>query len=140
MYARDKRGNFYIPFEHGFVVFKNVNSAFDIRPNVNIQSVSVLFKKIDAEQHVFSHNQNHISFDYEGINFANPDKLHYRYMLEGYSNDWVVTNDETVTFPQLPPGNYKFRVQASLNNNFSRYNEAYYKFTIASPSGALYGF
>ncbi len=133
LYARDKRGNFYIPFEHGFVVFKNVNSAFDIRPNVNIQSVSVLFKKIDAEQHIFGHSQNHISFDYEGINFANPDKLHYRYMLEGYSNDWVVTNDETVTFPQLPSGNYKFRVQASLNNNFSRYNEAYYKFTIGRP-------
>jgi len=133
LYACDTSGNFYIPFEHGFVLFKNVHHTFDIRPNVNIQSVSVLFKKVASDVHKFNHNQNHISFDYEGINFANPDKLHYRYMLEGYNNGWVVTNDESVTFPQLPPGKYKFKVQASLNNSFSKYNEASYRFTITKP-------
>lgn len=133
LYARDKQGNFYIPFEHGFIIFRNVRHSFDIRPNVTIASVSVLFKKTDTGVASFAHNQNHISFNYEGINFANPDKLHYRYMLEGYNDDWVVTNDESATFPQLSPGKYTFRVQASLNNSFDKINEASYSFSISKP-------
>lgn len=131
--ARDVVGNFYIPFEHGVIIFRNVDSSYDIRPNVNIESVSMLFKKIDPRITKFTHSENHISFNYEGINFANPDKLHYRYMLEGYNEDWVVTNDESVTFPQLPSGKYTFRVQASLNNSFSRFNDATYSFSISKP-------
>jgi hypothetical protein len=133
LYAKDKTGNFYVPFEHGFIIFKNVYSPFDIRPNVRIENISVLFKKINPDEKEFSHNQNHITFDYEGINFANPDKLHYRYMLEGYNEDWVVTNDEAATFPQLPPAKYTFKVQASLNNSFGRFNEASYSFVISKP-------
>lgn len=133
LYARDAEGNFYIPFEHGFILFKNIRSRFDIRPNVQIENISVLFKKIEPGEKEFSHNRNHITFNYEGINFANPDKLHYRYMLQGYNEDWVVTNDEAATFPQLPPGKYTFKVQASLNNTFGRINEASYSFTISKP-------
>lgn len=133
LYAKDKTGNFYVPFEHGFIIFKNVYSPFDIRPNVRIENISVLFKKINPDEKEFSHNQNHITFNYEGINFANPDKLHYRYMLEGYNEDWVVTNDEAATFPQLPPAKYTFKVQASLNNSFGRFNEASYTFVISKP-------
>lgn len=62
-----------------------------------------------------------------------PDKLHYRYKLDGYSNSWIVTNDESATFPQLSPGTYTFRVQASLNNVFSKSNEVRYTFTITKP-------
>lgn len=133
LYARDTAGNFYLPFEHGFIIFKNIRSSFDIRPNVHIENISVLFKKINPDIKDFSYNQNHITFNYEGINFANPDKLHYRYMLQGYNEDWVVTNDESATFPQLPPGKYTFKVQASLNNTFGRINEASYTFTISKP-------
>lgn len=133
LFAKDKAGNLYIPFEHGFVIFRNINNRFDIRPNVRIESVSVLFKKIDKHENSFSHNQNHVSINYEGINFANPDKLHYRYKLEGYNEDWVITNDEAAIYPQLPPGKFTFKVQASLNNNFDKYNEAVYSFSISKP-------
>lgn len=133
LYATDTTGNVYIPFEHGFIQFKNINAPFDIRPNVHIEGISMFFKPVLQGQHRFSHNQNHISISYEGINFANPDKLHYRYMLDGYNDTWIVTNDESVTFPQLPAGKYTFKVQASLSNNFSKYNEATYSFTISRP-------
>lgn len=133
LFAKDSKGNVYIPFNKGFIAVKNVHSGFDIRPNITIRSLSVFFKPIDWGVRSFSYDQNHISFEYEGINFANPDKLHYRYKLDGYNDSWIITNDESVTFPQLSPGTYTFRVQASVNNVFAGAHEASYSFTISLP-------
>ncbi len=133
LYARDKKGNIYIPFEHGFIMLKNISRNYDIRPGISIQSMSVFFRPASMYNNTFTHDQNHISFRYEGINFANPDRLHYRYMLQGYNDSWIVTNDEAVTFPQLSPGKYTFRVQVSLNNVFDKDGEASYSFTIIQP-------
>ncbi|WP_276133524.1 sensor histidine kinase [Polluticoccus soli] len=131
--ARDSHGNVYIPFEDGFIVFKNVDKRYDIRPAITISSTSVFFEPVPSGTKDFKHDQNHISFRFEGINFANPERLHYRYKLEGYNDRWIVTNDESVTFPQLPDGDYTFRVQASLNDMFHKASEARYSFTIARP-------
>lgn len=133
LYARDTSRNVYVPFEHGFIVFRNIYAPFDIRPDVHIENVSLFFKPVSIEKTKYAHNENHISFAYDGINFANPDKLYYRYKLDGYNDTWVVTSDEAVTFPQLPPGKYTFTVQASLNSSFGKYNEASYTFRIRQP-------
>jgi ligand-binding sensor domain-containing protein len=131
--ARDMNGNVYIPFSEGLIIFKNLYNAFDIRPTTHISSISVFFKDIKLGTQEFPYDKNHISFKFEGVNFANPERLHYRYKLEGYGDSWIVTNDESVTFPQLGTGNYTFRVQASLNNLFSSYGEASYSFSIGKP-------
>jgi ligand-binding sensor domain-containing protein len=131
--ATDKEGNVYIPFEDGFIVFKNIYPGYDFRPAVSITSLGVFFKPVALGKKQFNYDENHISFRYEGVNFANADRLHYRYKLEGYNDSWVITNDESVTFPQLPDGHYIFRVQASLNNIFGRADEASYSFFITKP-------
>jgi len=51
----------------------------------------------------------------------------------GYNNHWIATNDETITFPNLPPGKYTFRLQSSLNHNFNNAIEDQYAFTITTP-------
>jgi ligand-binding sensor domain-containing protein len=131
--AKDTAGNVYIPYEHGWIVFKNVRQQYDIRPIVKLSSVSVYFKQMPEGEKDFDYDQNHISFLFDGVSFANPERLRYRYKLEGYNDSWIQTNDESVTFPQLATGSYKFRVQASLNNTFSRFGEASYSFTVAKP-------
>ena len=131
--ARDTDGNVYIPFEDGLIIFRNIYGSYDIRPSVNISAVSVFLNDVTLGKTEFSPAENHISFRFESVNFANPDKLHYRYKLDGYNERWIVTSDESVTFPQLPDGRYTFRVQASLNNVFHRAGEATYSFTIAKP-------
>jgi ligand-binding sensor domain-containing protein len=133
LFANDREGNVYIPFQSGFIVFGNVDTSFDIRPLVNINTVSAAFKEVTDGRNRFSHSENFLSFRYEGINFANPERLHYRYKLEGYNDNWTVTNDESATFPQLPDGDYTFRVQASLNNNFNSAGESVYRFVVEKP-------
>jgi ligand-binding sensor domain-containing protein len=131
--AKDTDGNVYVASTKGLSVFTNVQTTLELRPYVHLNKISVLFKPVPYSQHIFSHKENHLSFQYEGINFVNIEKLNYRYRLEGYSDDWTFTNNEPVNFPQLAPGKYKFRLQASLDKDFEEATEVDYAFQIKSP-------
>ena len=131
--ASDTSGNVYVPFEHGFIVFKNQYGRYDISPSVHINSISLFSKPLITNRVQFDHDENHISFRYEGINFSNPERLHYRYKLENYDSSWTYTNDEVIPFAQLPPGRYVFHVQASLNDDFRNSAEDTYAFAVVKP-------
>jgi ligand-binding sensor domain-containing protein len=64
---------------------------------------------------VLKHNQNIFSLEFSALNFVNPEKLKYRYMLEGFNDTWIVTdaNNRQATYTNLNPGTYVFRVMAS---------------------------
>ena len=132
-YAKDVSGNVYVPFEGGFIVFKNQERVYDIKPNVRITGVSTFLNPVLLSDHNFDYDENNIRIAFDGTNFANPESLHYRYLLQGYSDTWIYTDDESVTFPKLPAGKYEFHVQASLNNTFDKATEATYNFVIATP-------
>lgn len=131
--ARDTGGNVYVPFEHGFLIFRDRALRIDIKPSVRINRIHLFSQPAPPGATAFRHDENHISFAFDGINYTHPEQLYYRYMLEGYDNNWIYTNDEVVAFAQLPPGEYKFRVQASLNNLFAGASEDSYSFTIILP-------
>jgi len=130
--ASDPGGNVWVPFEHGFVVLKNTGN-FDVRAAVHIDAVSLFFKPLATERHTFDHDENHISIHYSGINFSNPERLHYRYRLDNYDTTWIYTSDEVIPFVQLPPGRYTFRVQASLNRKFTDAAEDHFSFVVVRP-------
>lgn len=58
--------------------------------------------------------QNNIAFDFTSLNFVSPSKINYRYKLEGYVSDWIVTNGiRSAVFANLPPGKYSFYISAT---------------------------
>ena len=129
----DVSGNVYLPFEDGLLQLSDLDTTIDIRPYIKISGVSLFFNQLRKRKQQFDHDENHISFRFEGINFIPSDQLQYRYMLEGYHENWVYTSDEVVPFAQLSPGAYTFRVQASLNSNFEHAHEDSFSFTISRP-------
>ena len=51
-----------------------------------------------------------------------PERVHFRYQLEGYETEWVEANTRrTAYYTRLPPGKYVFRVIAS--NDDGLWNE-----------------
>jgi signal transduction histidine kinase/ligand-binding sensor domain-containing protein len=61
--------------------------------------------------------------DYTALSLVAPEKVHFRYKLEGQDPDWKeVVNDRRVQYSNLPPGNYRFRVTAC--NNSGIWNDA----------------
>jgi signal transduction histidine kinase/ligand-binding sensor domain-containing protein len=59
----------------------------------------------------------HFQFDYAGLSFTAPQKVRYRYMLEGFDRDWTDAGARrSAYYTNIPPGRYTFRVQAANND------------------------
>ena len=63
-----------------------------------------------------------LTIDYTALSLAAPEKVHFKYKLEGQDSDWrEVVNDREVQYSNLRPGPHRFRVIAS--NNSGVWNE-----------------
>ena len=63
-----------------------------------------------------------LQIDYTALSLVAPEKVHFKYKLEGQDSEWrEVVNDRQVQYSNLPPGYYRFRVKAS--NNSGVWNE-----------------
>jgi signal transduction histidine kinase/ligand-binding sensor domain-containing protein len=74
-----------------------------------------------------------LTIDYTALSFVAPEKVRFRYKLEGQDPDWKeVINDRGAHYSNLAPGNYRFRVTACNNNGM--WNEAgtFLDFSIAA--------
>jgi len=59
----------------------------------------------------------HFEFDYAGLSFVAPQKVRYRYMLEGFDHGWTDAGTRRAAYyTNIPPGKYTFRVQAANND------------------------
>jgi ligand-binding sensor domain-containing protein/signal transduction histidine kinase len=89
-----------------------------VAPRVAIERVSV----DDAPQNSFAQldvapGHGHYEFDYAGLSFVAPQKVQYRYQLQGFDRDWVDAGTRRVAFyTNLPHGSYTFRVLARNND------------------------
>ncbi|MHB8054889.1 MAG: two-component regulator propeller domain-containing protein [Candidatus Aminicenantales bacterium] len=58
-----------------------------------------------------------ISFEFAALHFVAPEKNRYAYMMEGLDKDWnQVEGRRYVSYTNLAPGRYVFRVRASNND------------------------
>ncbi len=65
----------------------------------------------------FSPGRGDLEFRYTGLSFLEPDKVKFRYQLEGYDDDWVDAGTRRVAYyTNIPSGRYTFRVTASNND------------------------
>jgi ligand-binding sensor domain-containing protein/signal transduction histidine kinase len=56
-------------------------------------------------------------FAFAGLSFVAPEKVRYKYRLEGFDKDWVDGGDRRVAYyTNLGPGDYRFEVIASNND------------------------
>jgi len=63
-----------------------------------------------------------LTIDYTALSLTAPEKVRFRYKLEGQDPDWrEVINDREVQYSNLRPGPYRFRVIAA--NNSGVWNE-----------------
>jgi ligand-binding sensor domain-containing protein/signal transduction histidine kinase len=60
---------------------------------------------------------NRLEFHYAGLSFVAPEKVQYRYRLEGFDPDWVEAGNRRAAFyTNLAPGHYRFHVMAANND------------------------
>jgi ligand-binding sensor domain-containing protein/two-component sensor histidine kinase len=58
-------------------------------------------------------DRNELQIEFSGLSFASGEVLRYQYRLEGADKDWGVPSEQrTVNYARLAPGNYRFLVRA----------------------------
>jgi signal transduction histidine kinase/ligand-binding sensor domain-containing protein/DNA-binding response OmpR family regulator len=70
-------------------------------------------KRIDLE-----YDENDFEFKIAVLNYSQPEKNKYAYKLENYDEDWIhVSNPDRIIYTNVPPGQYRFRVKGSNNDD-----------------------
>jgi two-component sensor histidine kinase len=54
-----------------------------------------------------------LEFHFIGLSYGAPERVRYRYLLEGFNRQWIDAGERNEAFyTNIPPGTYRFRVQA----------------------------
>ncbi|HVF42311.1 MAG TPA: two-component regulator propeller domain-containing protein [Pyrinomonadaceae bacterium] len=70
-------------------------------------------------------------FHYAGLSFVAPEKVRYRYKLEGFDKEWVEGGDRRAAYyTSLAAGDYRFLVVASNNDGVWSTTPASFSFTL----------
>ncbi len=61
--------------------------------------------------------RDNFSFEFAALDYADPAKNQYAYILEGFDRDWVHSGTRRfAAYTNVPPGTYTFRVRGSNND------------------------
>jgi len=95
-----------------------------IPPPVRVEQIVADRKKYSTRENVhLPVRTKDVEIDYTALSFVVPEKVRFRYKLEGHDSDWQdPQNRRQAFYTDLPPGNYRFHVIAS--NNDGVWNEA----------------
>lgn len=63
------------------------------------------------------HGQTTITFEFAGLNYLIPENNNYKFILDGFDNDWRYTGqDGQAEYSKIPAGNYLLKIHASNND------------------------
>ena len=125
-------------------------SKSQIEAELHITNVSLEFESVDWTTSTFAsgtegyfnlptelelpYSYNGITISYKGIDLGNPQQVRYMWKLEGYNDDWsLVEKKNSVSFTNLTPKEYTFKVLSRNANGVWNENPATFTFTILAP-------
>ncbi|MHC1702443.1 MAG: two-component regulator propeller domain-containing protein [Tenuifilaceae bacterium] len=87
-------------------------------PPVIIEDLIVDNVKINKNNYIeFQPGKKRFTFNYTAINLFEPEKVEFKYMLEGFEDEWVdAGSNRTISYTNLTHGNYTFKVIACNND------------------------
>ncbi len=109
-----------------FMVF---NEPVKVNANAGLK-LSILYTssiKLNYKQNVFS-------FQFAALDYSSPQSIKYSYKMEGFDKDWVKSNSRRfVTYTNLNPGEYTFKVKATNSDGIWNKNIKTLGVTITPP-------
>ncbi len=112
----------------GVISYSAENDMQDLaKPDVHLTGVRLFLEKTDwtwsgarpngwyqlPTELLLQNDNNHLTFIYEGIHLQSPGNIRYKFMLVGFDSIWQpVTTQTEITYSNLPPGEYQFKVIA----------------------------
>jgi two-component sensor histidine kinase len=96
---------------------------------------SILKTSVESTKEIeLKYSQNVFSFEFTALDFSAPEKNRYKYFMEGFDKAWIYSgNRRFVTYTNLDPGEYTFKVAGSNNDGIWNEKGASIKIIILPP-------
>jgi signal transduction histidine kinase len=108
-----------------FSTLKGVSVLDPQRVHLNLLPPKVAIELVSVDDQIFDPSQatdvasghSRFSFQYAGLSFVAPQKVRFKYKLEGFDREWIDAGARRIAYyTNIPPGRYRFTVQASNND------------------------
>ena len=131
---RTRDGRLWFPTLKGAVVVDPENlSTNSVPPPVQIEEVIADKTRLPLFGGVrLPPGSGSFEFHYAGLSFLAPQKVRFRYRLEGFDKEWIEAGTRRAAYyTNVPPGSYTFRVAACNNDGIWNENGATFAFSVA---------
>lgn len=116
--------------------FKLFNKPIPIGEKEILKQNIMLTKEISVP-----YSQNFFTFEFTALNYRQTEKNQYKYIMEGFQDEWIDAGTERkVSYTNLSPGKYVFKVIASNNDGVWNKEGASVQITIVPPFWRTYWF
>jgi len=99
-------------------------SGIPVLPGDTLNGRIILDKSIQYTREInLTHRDRFLSFEFASLDFVAPNKLKYRYMLEGLEEDWneVDAGQRIISYTNIPSGTYALKIMGTNSDgNWSR--------------------
>jgi len=103
-----------------FTNFQVFNQSVEVGEKINGRVI--LPQSItNSNSLTLKYNDNVFDLEFAALNYFNPGKVKYQYMMEGFDKGWINADNQIrkATYTNLDPADYVFKVRASSNENWS---------------------
>ncbi|MEN8614767.1 two-component regulator propeller domain-containing protein [Dehalogenimonas sp. THU2] len=124
--TKDSEGKIYFGGDYGFVIVEPdlLETNGHIPPvhitDLFVNDIARHFPELVADYSILElkYTENSISIGFTALDYTDPTKNSYRYMLEGFDKTWHFTDysQPFATYTNLDPGTYVFKVWGSNND------------------------
>ncbi|HSF42356.1 MAG TPA: two-component regulator propeller domain-containing protein [Thermoanaerobaculia bacterium] len=128
---RDHRGRLWFGIQRVLAMYDPAKDRPRHPPKILLTGLQAFKDRISLESRILAHDQSDLTFSFTGIDLA-AHFLRFRYRLAGLDREWIDTDQRSVRYPSLLPGDYRFEVQAA-NDAGLRSAPAGLSFTILPP-------
>jgi len=133
---KDGMGNIWLGTIKGLVRC-NPSSFEDnlVEPITAINKVRIFLKEEDIpDNNIFPYNKNHLTFDFTGTSYSNPNRVKFTYTLMGFDEEWSpVTDEHIATYSNIPPGKYRFLLRAANSDGIWNKDPVAFEFEVTPP-------
>jgi len=132
--AKSRDGKLWLKAQDGLTMVDPRHLAFNtLPPPVHVEQIVADRKPYDASLPVqLPPLVRDLRIDYTALSFVAPERVLFRYMLEGRDRDWHdAGNRRQAFYTDLAPGNYRFRVIAANNSGVWNQEGASLAFSVA---------
>jgi ligand-binding sensor domain-containing protein/signal transduction histidine kinase len=109
--ARDG-GLWFATLDGAAVVYPHTGPRNPVPPLAAIEQVSIDDKPVTQTGEIrVAPGHGRVSIKYAGLSFVAPQRVRYRYRLQGFDKSWIEAGSRrTAFYTNVPPGSYRFLV------------------------------